>query len=738
MSETKIVKTACRNCHGGCGVLVTVTDGVAVQIRPDPDSPLSLGKMCPKGLAGLELLYHPDRLNYPLKRIGERGEGKWQRISWDEAYDIIADKLLAIEKEYGMQSVAIAQGTGRHHLHYVVRFSNSIGAPNWFEPGTAQCFFPRVLTGEITFGFPPMVDYYSDVNPGCILVWGANPAVSGADCESQFQFKNAVRKGSKLIVIDPRRNEVAAKADIHLQLRPGTDDAMALGMLNIIINENLYDHDFVASCCFGFEELRQRVQEYPIERVAQITGVEAELIKKAARLFAESETGTLEWGCAIEHTPNCLQTVRAIALLPAITGNIDKKGTFIEGMHILPDADVRDSAMSDEKRLLRMGEEKYQLLCGRNKYFAAAHIPTLFEAMRTGKPYPIKALMLCGNNGLNGFADSKMTYESFKNIDFICSQELFMTPTTMLADIVLPAASWLEVNAVYSGPTFADHVILGQQAVVPQIAERKQDELIFIELCRRMGKDYGADSLAKIHETQLNNVRASYPEYADLNMSRLYELGHVTVPIEYQRYKQRASRGEKPFRTSTGKIELYSTVLEGLGIDPLPYYQEPPESPLSQPELCKEFPIILNTGERSPYFFISENRQMPSLRKMNPYPLVQLHPDTAAEYGISDGDWIYIESPRGKITQKAKVTDTMLPGVVNCQIGWWFPERKNDSTYGLFEVNANVLTSMAPPFDPAIGTYQLRAMLCRISRNDDVTDADFDPGESIVKQNVQR
>jgi len=732
----KNIKTACRNCHGGCGAIVTVENGIAVRIRPNPESPLSMGKMCPKGLAGLELLYHKDRLNYPMKRVGERGEGKWQRISWEEAYDIIAENLLRIEREYGMEAVAIAQGTGRHHLNHVVRFANSIGTPNWFEPGTAQCFFPRVTVSEIMFGYLPVVDYYSEVNPECILVWGSNPAVSGADCESQFRFNQAVKNGSRLIVIDPKRNNIAKKADIHIQLRPGTDDALALAMLNVIIEEDLYDREFVENWCYGFDKLRERVAEYPAKRAAEICDVDEELIKNAARMFAKSKPGTLEWGCAIEHTPNCFQTVRAIASIIAVTGNIDKKGGFIEGMHILPDPDIRIEALGEEKRKKRLGADRFKMLAGEHKPFASAHIPTVFEAIRTGKPYPIKALMLCGNNGLSGFADSKYTLETLKKLDFICSQELFMTPTTQLADVVLPVACWLEVDAVYSGPTFADWAILSQQHVVKPLYERKQDEVIFIELAKRLGKDYGAESLDEILDSQLDFLRQNYPQYRNFTLKDLRKTGHITVDIKYEQYKERARKGQKAFNTPTGKVELYSTVMERFGYDPLPYYEEPPESPVSSPELHRKYPLILNTGERSRYFFLSENRQMPSLRKMNPYPLVEINRETAKEYGIEDGDWVYIESPRGRITQKAKLSDDMKKGVVNCQIGWWFPERENDTTYGLFEVNANVLTSMQAPYDPAMGTYQLRGLLCRIWKNEDVSDKDFDPGKSVESLDI--
>ena len=722
MGQTQVIKTACRNCHGGCGALVTVVDGVVTHIKPDKDSPISKGRMCPKGLAGMELLYHPDRLKYPLKRMGKRGEGKWARISWDEAYGIIVENIKRIEKTYGIEALAIAQGTGRHHLNYVVRFANTLGTPNWFEPGTAQCFFPRVTTGEITYGYLPVVDYYSEVNPGCILVWGANPEVSGADCESQFRFKDAVRKGSKLIVIDPRRTKTAEKADLWLQLRPGTDDALALGMMNVIINEELYDKDFVTNWCYGFEELKKRVQEYPVHKVSEITWVEEEKIREAARLFANTKPSTLEWGCAVEHTPNCFQTVRAMAILPAITGNIDVKGGFIEGMHLLPDPDVNLHLLSQEQRLKRMGEKTYKMLSGAHKGFPSAHIPTVFEAMRTGNPYPVRGLMLCGNNGLLGFADSHKTYETFMELDFISSQELFMTPTTQLADVVLPVASWLEVDAIYSGPTFGDHIALAQKKIV-RTHECKADEEIFIDICQRLGRDYGAATVEEIHDSQLAAVREKYPEYADLDIKKFKELSYIEVPIEYKQYE----KNNRGFHTPTGKVELHSTILEKFGYDPLPYYQEPPESPYSAPELAGEYPLILNTGGRSPFFFLSENRQMKSLRKHNPFPLVEIHPETAGKYGIKDGDWVYIETVRGRITQKAKVTDGIDPRSVNCSIGWWYPEKKHCVDFGVWESNANILTSMDAPFDPQMGTYQLRALLCKIYKNNQQADADFDP-----------
>ena len=709
------IKTACRACHGGCGALVTVEDGVVTRIVPDPDSPLSRGRMCPKGLAGIDLLYNPDRLKYPLKRAGERGEGKWQRISWDEALGIVAENTDRIRKKYGAESIVLGQGTGRHHLKHVNRFANALGTPNWTEPGTAQCFFPRVSSGMLTYGCMPVVDYYGPVNPGLLLVWGSNPVISGADCEVQFRCWDAVKKGSKLIVVDPRRTELSVRAEYWLQLRPGTDAALALGFMHIIIGEGLYDREFCEKWTYGFDALAERVRKYDPETVSRITGVPKDDIIGAARLFAATKPAALEWGCAIEHTPNCYQTVRALAMLPGITGNFDVPGGFIEGMHVMPECDILLDKLPDSQGFKRMGEKDYPLLAGvGHGRCPAAHVPTLMHAMLTGEPYPIKELLLFGNNGIISFADSKKVRRAYENMEFISCMDMFMTPTAEMADIVLPAACWLELDEVYSGPSIGDHAILVQKQIV-RTNECRSDEEVLLELAHRLGLDYEADTVYDIYNEQLRAVGEKYPEYADLDWEKMKELSYLEFPIEYRQYEKRGR-----FNTRTGKMELYSTEMEALGLDPLPDFKEPPESPYSTPEKAKEYPLILITGGRSRFYFISEGRQVPSLRKMEPFPRAEIHPDTAALYGISDGDWIWIESPRGKITQKALVTDGILPGVVNCALAWWYPE-ETDTGHGWDESNCNVLTSQEPPYDPNSGTYQLRALLCRVSKNPDCT-----------------
>jgi len=712
-SGAEEIKTACRACHGGCGVIVTVKGGQVTKIRPDPDSPLSQGRICAKGAAGIELLYHPKRLRYPMKSAGARGEGKWERISWDDAYQILCDNITKIKNEYGAEAISLVQGTGRHHLKHTIRFANALGTPNWFEPGAAQCYFPRVCTGMITFGSEAGIDYYGKVVPKCILVWGCNPISCGIGLRAYIDKWDKLLN-SDFIVVDPRRTELARRAKIWLRIRPGTDSALALGMLNIIITEGLYDKEFVDQWTFGFDALRNRCAEYTPDKVSEITWIDKESIIAAAKLFAQSNPASLEWGSALEHTPNTFQTVRAVAILPIITGNYDIPGGFVENMYVMPSPDTLNEVLSEEQDGKRLGAKDYPLLSsGKSNFCPTSHIPSLFNAALTGKPYPIKALLLFGNNSLMEVSQSEQTPAIFAAMDFVSCMDLFMTPTAELADLVLPAASWLEYDHVFSsGNGSAGQSLLCTKRIT-RIDECMADEEVFIELARRLSLDYRADSAYDIINAQLSRVSSKYPEYARLDFEKMKELNYITFPVEYQKYKERGG-----FNTPTGKVELYSTIMERLGLDPLPSFAEPPESPYSRPDLAEYFPLVLTTGGRQRQYFLSEGRYIESLRHAAPFPIVELHPETAARYGIEDGDWIFIENTRGRITQKAKLTDGIDPRVVHCQMGWYYPEA-GPPEYGWRESNANFLTSMQPPYDLNSGTYQLKGLLCRIAKNPD-------------------
>jgi anaerobic selenocysteine-containing dehydrogenase len=698
---TTVLKSVCRSCHGGCGVLMHVQDGRLVKVEGDRDSPLNHGRLCPIGTITVDLVYHPDRLKYPLRREGPRGSGQWRRITWDDAFGEIVERLDAIRNEFGPEAIALGTGTGRHHIRWVSRFGHALGTPNWCEPGFAQCFHPRVNTCILTFGDFPVSDFTGGTPPACMLFWGHNPLNSGPDGETRFNVREALDHNPKIIVVDPRETELARRAEVWLQLRPGTDDALALALIQVIIAERLYDESFVTRWTYGFDALAEHVRGFTPEWAEPITWVAADKIRAAARLFARTKPAMMEWGCAIEHTPNCIQTVRAISLLPALTGNVDVPGGWVFGMHGIGRFPSLIENLTPEANAKRLGADCFKLLGGEGADLPAAHIPTLLQAMREGKPYPVKAFLVFGNNTLTTYANSKLVYESLMKLDFMLCADLFMTPTAELADIVLPAASWPELDQVAGLPTVAANVVLANQRAV-RTFECKSDEEIFVELARRMKLPCCTEPVEAVLDAQLKAGGL------DMTFTELKQRGSVTVPFKYRKYE------DGGFKTSTGKIELYSTRLEEMGYAPLPTYEEPPESPLSRPDVAADYPLVLTTGARISNFFNSEHRQIEKLRKAHRDPIAEIHPDTAKRYGIEDRGWMWIETRRGRIKQRVRVTAGIDPRVIAAQHGWWFPEEPAPD-HGVWRANVNMLTDNQAPYDPAMGTYQLRALLCRVS-----------------------
>ncbi len=694
-------RAACRGCHGGCVHILTVEDGKVVGVRPDPDAPLSQGHACEKGLTIIEQMYHPDRLLHPLRRAGERGSGKWEQISWDEALDTIAEKLNELRDRYGPESISTITGTGRHLVSYLKRFGLALGTPNIASAGAVICLGPRKNAGFSTAGVYSCVDYYGDVRPECIVVWGANPAVSGADGELQWHPQECMEEGCKFIVIDPQCTEQAKKADLWLRIRPGTDGALALGILNIIIQEDLYDHDFVENWTYGFDELKERCAEYDLKRVSEITWIPEEQILQAARMMAGIKPMTLEWGCAIDQSFNSMQTCRAIYMIPALTGNYDVPGGFIEGKRLVTIRREPDDPGDD---LINDYPYRYLRQC--------AHPHQVLDAIKMEQPYKIRCLLSFANNSLLSLPDSQRVYESLKELDFFVCSDCFMTPTAELADIVLPAALWPELDCIFYMPEYSEQVILCQQKVV-QVGECRSDEDIFIELSRRMGIDYGADDQRSLLDQELAAVAERCPELKGMTFEKMAELGYYVPKGDYYRYKKRGG-----FFTTTGKFELWSTEVDQLGGDPLPDWQEPPVTPVSRPDLKRQFPYILTTGGRRMQYFISNNRQIRSLRRQYPFPLVRMNPETAKANNLKNGDWAYIRTFRGRITQKVCIDENLDPAVINCDFGWWYPEVETPD-HGWRESNANILTSCDDGCDDYMGSYQLRTLLCNIYKNPD-------------------
>lgn len=647
--ETKKIRTVCRSCHGGCGVIAHVRNGRVVKVEGDPDSPIGGGTMCSKGLAITRLAYHPDRVLYPMKK-GSRG---WERVSWDEALDTIAGKFKQIIEEDGPESIFLGYGTGRDYETFLYRFANLLGTPNVLTAGH-MCYGSRTAATIITCGNLPVADYRG--GPRCIVLWAVNPLWTNPDEYKGADFWKAYKNGAKLIVIDPRRNFYTKKADLWLQIRPGTDAALAMGFFYVIIEEELYDREFVENYIHGWDAFVERVKEYPLDKVEEITWVDRNLIRQAARMYATTKPACIHWGVPTEQNRNCTDYTRITTGLMAATGNLDAPG----GNVFFVPPPVRTASEVGNHRALPLEQVKKRL--GGERYKLASRIAIVtpraaWDAILTGKPYPLRAGMFVGSNPLITRANGKQIYEALKKLEFLAVVDFFLTPTAELAHVFLPAATWLEQDNV--AENWKRHGYVQARQKVVEIGECWQDHKIFMELGKRLGQQWW-DTL----EEAFNYVL----EPSGLTWEQFKEKRYLRGEMEYYKYKK------KGFSTPTRKVELYSTILESWGCDPLPKYTEVPESPYSRPDLAEKYPYILNAGLRTPTFFHSGGRQNPWLREIRPDPIVEIHPETARKHGIEDGDWVWIESPRGRVRQRAKLNDGIHPMVVVAEHGWWFPE----------------------------------------------------------------
>jgi len=704
MGDEKIIRTTCCNCHGGCGVLVTVKDGMITGIEGNPEY-TTRGTMCAKGLASIQETNNPNRLRYPMRRTGERGEDQWERISWEEALDTISQKMKDSAAQFGPNSVVTGQGTGRGYNLFTLRLASSIGSGNLMGPAHV-CYLPRLLVHTITTGARMLPDFHGwgGAFPKTIFAWGRQTEINNPENEMAVWFMHALDKAKNLVIVDPKVTRVASRANLWLQLRPGTDAALALGMMNVIINKGLYDQEFVGNWTHGFNKLKDRVQEYPPNKVAEITWVPEEKIVKAARILATEGPVAFNIGEALEASNNCTQNNRAVMCLAAITGNIERPGSMVSWM--LTEA----GQLEDFGREIRVPKENRVGMAGGDKFKIGvmgrfANPDTIFRQLREDDPKRARAMHLHGTNPLLCYADSKAVLAGLLKVDFLSVADLYMSPTARYADILLPVAHWLESDGIWD-----EHGMFHFSAMVKAVeppGEAQSTYWIYNELGRRIDPKYWFDKVEDLFTYQLRKANITWEEFKKIGF--LSKTGKDQV---YYKYKTDYWRKGGGFRTPTGKVELYSTILEKFGYDPLPYYVEPNESPYSTPELYKEYPLILSASLRTPFFFLSQYRQVPWLRERHPDPTVLIHPDTAEGLGIQDRDWVWIENQRGRVKQRAVFFAGIDPRVVMAQHSWWYPERNTEEA--LWESNINVLTSCDLPPDPATGSTTFRALLCKV------------------------
>ncbi|MEM4187824.1 MAG: molybdopterin-dependent oxidoreductase [Candidatus Hadarchaeum sp.] len=679
VGDSRVIKTVCRICSGECGLDVYVHDGKIVKVEGMKEHPINRGEICPKAEAAIDYVYSPDRLKYPLKRDGD----SWKRISWDEALTTIALELTRIKKEYGSRALAVYLGQGVDYYEnkwYARRFCDVYGTPGYYSVDS-MCYRARVIAHRLTYGAMSVAD---QENSKCILMWARNEY--NAILPRAKKALKALENGAKLIVVDPVRTFFAKRADIHLRPRPGTDCALALAMLNVIISEGLYDKEFVERWTVGFEKLAEHVKKYPPENVEEITWVKADDIVKAARLYASTKPACINQGNSIDLQANGVQTSRALAIMQAITGNLDVPGGNI---------------YSPRLRLTNLGFPKMVS----EKPFGADEHPIQYEHTREGQamvlinklisgdPYQIRAMIVSGGNPALQMPNYNKVKAALEKLDFLVVMDVFMTATAEFADIVLPAATFLEKTELLDfGAVMGVPYVMLRKKVIEPIGEAWPDWKFWFELGKKMG--YGEyfpwDDVREAIDVLLKPTGYSVKILEELPGGFYYD---------YPRYRKYLDEG---FSTPSKKVELYSETLKKYGYDPLPTYVEPSESPVSTPELAGEYPLILTTGSRILEYTHSQLRNIPPLREKVPHPLAEIHPETAKRYGIADGEMIVVKTRRGSIKIKARLTEDMNPQVVHVQHGWK-------------EANANVLTDEANR-DPISGFPAIKSLLCSIER----------------------
>ncbi len=784
----------CALCVSRCGSIAVVENGRFIALEPDPSHPTGKA-LCAKGRAAPELVYHSDRLLYPMKRTRPKGDPDpgWERISWDEALNTTADRLRQLAAEHGPESVVFScvspsTSAASDMQVWIERLKNAFGSPN-FCNAMELCGWGRYFATAYTFGAGVPGNYMPDLEQaGCILFWGYNPNL--ARLAHAVATTDARKRGARLIVVDPRRTGPANKADLWLRVRPGTDAALALGIAGVMIERGWYDVDFIRDwtngpllvrtdngrllteshlsaggsehryvawnevaarpvvydpasgryesdtgeltlfghfsvptlegtviCRPAFDLTADNCRQYTPDRVADICGLDASHVESAARMLWDARpTAYYAWS-GVEMQTNATQIARAIAQLYALTGSLDAPGgnvlfaaaptANVLGAELLPAARRSRSLGLLERR---MGPARWQFVTTDDVY----------RAIVEETPYPVRGLVGFGANLLMAHADSRRGHEALAALDFYVHADLFMNPTAGMADIVLPVASAFEREGLKVGFEISSEaqalVQLRRPVVAPRGEARGDVEIIFDLACRLgLGAYFWDGDIEAAYRHQLQ------PSGISLDELRANPGGvRAGVHTRYRKFAEPVDGVARGFATPTRKIELYSETLLAGGYPPLPEYEEPRMGPASRPDLAERFPLILTCAKHT-LFCETQHRALPSLRRLALDPEVELHPLAATERGISAGDWVRIETPKGSVRARARLNDALQPNVVCGQHGWWqacadigAPGYDPFSAEG---ANFNLIIGN-DAIDPVSGSVPHRAYMCQISRGD--------------------
>jgi len=714
-SNKETVTSICGICPGACGVKVVMLDGKIEKILPLKDHPV--GVVCVRGVHAKEIVYSKDRLQYPLLRTGERGEGKFKRITWDEALDRTAEALHKIKAEHGAEAIMAYFGRGSFdpsltdmfgargvHLQGTSGYLYPFGSPNTAGV-SAVCYSAYgIFASRTTIGLDDMALAYPDfAKSELVMIWGANPVTDSPPSDVK-KILDAKRRGAKVVVIDHMRSEMAKQADQWVGVRSGTDGALALSMLNVVINEELYDQDFVRDWTVGFEELREYVQQFPPEVAENITRVPQETIVELARAIAKAKGASLTTFTGLEYSNSGVQTIRTVLILWAITGNLDSPGGLVfrnrtPGRFQRVNLPPPDGAQP-------IGADRYPLFCDLLKGAQFMEAP---RAILNDDPYPVRGLLVYGASLLTALPNPDLWKECFKKLDFMAVFDRFLTADAMYADIVFPGTTDYEMLSYHR---YLDGYCQLRQKVIEPLGEARPGFLFLVELAKRLG--YG-DLFPDSEEARVEFFLKGSPVSLEDLKAHPEGIRFYDEPQKYYKYAQGLQRrdGKRGFNTPSGKVEIVSSLLQKYGYDGLPKYVEPIEGPLGSPELLEQYPLVLNTGARMKSAFRSQHLNIPGLLKMQPKPLVLINPRDAATREIADGDKVWVESPRGKVAVWAKVTDDVMTGEVEVNVGGGSPIHAKEWR----EANTNYLTDLDNR-DPISGFPVYKALLCEVKKHD--------------------
>ncbi len=683
----EVIKTACELCAWSCGMNVHVENGRIVKVTGMKEHPLNRGRLCPKGSISPDYVYSNDRIIYPM--IKENG--RWKKIEWDDALSIFVENLKEV-REVDPKAFATIIGMpillgGSSTVGFIRRFMDVYGSPNCFSP-ESMCYRHEIIGYILTLGKFPVAD---PENSNCIVVWAHNPHASKPPLA--WMIERARKRGAKLIAIDPRKTKVAEMADIHAKIKPGSDTYLAVGLMKVIIEEKLHDKEFVSNHCHGFERLKDFVSGYSLSEISEKTWIDEDTIAEIARIFAKTKPACIVQGVnALDQVPTGIQNARSIAILHALTGNVDVKGGFVRASRVhtrnlrlhelLPDA-----PLGIEKHPFFYQVWETHLGEGQGMY--------LYDAILNGEPYEIKTLFIAGSNPVLTWPESGKTVEMLKNVDFLAVMDIFMTETAKHADLFLPATTFLErIELVdYYSVIFGIPYMMLRKKTIEPVGESKSDVEFWLEVARRMGytEHFPWRNVEEVIDWVLEPTG-----YGVHDLTEKYSSGVWTGEVRYGEYMHRG------FRTPSGKVELYSDSLAEMGYDPLPVPKDPVLEIYGQ-KTSREYPLILTTGSRNVYFTHSQLRNVEKMKKLLSEPYVEINPKTAERYGVIDGDYVTVSTEYGSIKIRAKVTDGIIQDVINIPHGW-------------VEANVNALTPRKPA-DPISGCPLLKAVPARISKS---------------------